>query len=138
MRRKKSPRTKLIEEADRLLFEILCLKRGKRCEICGGRQKLGLFHIMPKGRYPRIRFHKRNLLIAGWFCCHYIWHHDYMLTRDRIVPRVKELRGNTYEDKLRVTDLGAKSITMVYLSALVRALKRELKSLEGGWQSGRV
>lgn len=132
-------RTKLITEAEKTLLKILFYERGDKCEICGRKDsRLGLFHILPKGRYPRIRFSKNNLLIAGWFCCHYVFHHDFYIARDRIVPRIKELRGETYESDLQALDLMAPPINMTYLKVLVRALKKELKTLEKGWIYGKV
>jgi len=136
---RKKPRKRLIEEAEKLTFEILLYKRGDRCEICGVRSgSLGTFHILPKGRYPRIRFHERNLLVAGWWCCHYSWHHDFYIARDRIVPRIKVLREDDYEDRLRALDLGARPLSEDYLKLLVMSLKKELKALERKWQHGKI
>ena len=137
VRRKKNPRTKLIEKLDKVLFEILLYERGERCEICGGSQQLGLFHILPKGRFQRIRFNKQNVLIAGWYCCHYLWHHDFYIARDRIAPKIRELRGENYEIELRQIDLTAPPLTELYLKTLLKALEKERDALERGWQSGK-
>lgn len=137
-RRKENPRTKLIEEIDDLLLEIIKYERGERCEICGGSYNLGLFHILPKGRYPRIRFYKQNLLIAGWYCCHFLWHHDYYIARDRIAPKIRQLRGDNYEEELTKLDVTASPLTEMHLKMLKRALGKELKALERGWQHGKT
>jgi hypothetical protein len=126
----------LIEEADKLLFQILCYERGERCEICGKPSaKLGLFHILPKGAYPKIRFRKVNILLAGWFCCHLPWHHNYYEARDRIEPRIKELRGVDYENKLRAMDLCAKTLSTERIRLTVMSFRRDLDRLERGWQN---
>jgi len=132
---KKRPKTKLIEKAEAILFQILLYKRGERCEICGGPPiKLGLFHILPKGRYPRIRFHKDNLLLACWFKCHFPWHHSYYHARDIILPKIKELRGDDFEDRLRKVDATSPPVSVEYLSMLILALEKELESLDTKWQ----
>ena len=135
---RKRPRTKLIESMERILYDILVYERGERCEICGGTYNLGLFHILPKGEYPRIRFYKQNLLIAGWYCCHFHWHHNFYTGRDRIIPRIKELRGENFEEELRALDITATPLTDTYLRALKRALEKELKQLETSWQKGGI
>lgn len=137
-RTRKSTRTRLIDACDDLMLEILKLERGERCEICGGTYNLGLFHILPKGIYKRIRYHKMNLLVAGWFCCHYNWHHVFYIARDKIYPRIVELRGENFEDELRKLDITAPPLSESYLSVLEKALKKELKELERGWQYGKV
>lgn len=117
-----------------MLYKILIYERGERCEICGARnQRLGLFHILPKGRYPRIRFYKENILIAGWFCCHFPWHHSYYEARDRIVPRIKELRGENYEEDLIQKDQNAPKLDELYLKTIKELTEKELQTIEDGW-----
>jgi len=135
---KKKPRTKLIDKIDDIMLEILKYERGERCEMCGGSYNLGLFHILPKGRYPRIRYYKQNLLIAGWWCCHYPWHFDYYIARDRIEPKIRQLRGDNYEEELTKLDIIAPPLTEMYLKMLKRAFEKELRALERGWQSGKT
>ncbi len=89
--------TSIKNKIDDLLLEKLKQERGARCEICGKTTQLGLFHVLSKGAHHRLRYAERNLLIAGWFCCHLPWHHDYYIARDRIIPRIKELLGENYE-----------------------------------------
>ena len=102
LKKPKKPRkiSRIIEDIDDLILAELIAERGPRCQICGGYKQLGLFHIIPKGSHPRLRFHRDNLLIAGWFCCHLPFHHSYYEARDRIVPRIKDIVGNDYEEVL--------------------------------------
>lgn len=116
---KRSSKKKLIDELEELIFEELLEERGKRCQLCGNNKQLGLFHILPKGEYPRIRLHKDNLLIAGWFCCHLPWHHDYYVARDRIVPKLKELLGDDYEERLKRLDASLPKLTEVELKRML-------------------
>ena len=135
--RRKSARQTLIEKAESLTFQILQYQRGSLCEICGRKSdQLGLFHILPKGRYQRLRFSRKNLLLAGWYCCHYPWHHSFFVARDVIYPRLEELLGVGFEDDLKMLDLTSPKITMTYLQTLVMALEVELKELEKGWVHG--
>jgi hypothetical protein len=101
----------------------LISERGAQCEICGGLHKLGLFHILPKGKYPRLRFYKENLLIAGWFCCHFVWHHSYYEARDRIEPRLKEILGDNYEEKLKILDGTAQKLTYDRLLEILKEVE---------------
>lgn len=133
---KKTPRKKAIDDCEAMVFEILKYKRGAKCELCGGKNQLGLFHILPKGRFQRLRFHKQNLLIAGWYCCHFDWHQTFIIARDKIEPRIKELRGNDYEVILRGLDLLQPKLTITYLTTLKAALEIELAEQESAWQSG--
>lgn len=99
--KRKTSKKRLIELCEAKILEELKEERGARCEICGGINQLGLFHVLPKGVYYNFRLHKENLLIAGWFCCHLPWHHSYYEARDRIVPKIKELLGEDYEVRLK-------------------------------------
>lgn len=126
---KVSVRQKIIKKCDKLLSQIILLERGSMCEICGKRSNLGAFHILNKGTYPRIRFNKANILIAGWYCCHHPYHHNYYTARDRIIPKIKELRGDDYEDELRKLDAIAPKHNTLYLELLHEALKIELEAL---------
>lgn len=107
--RRKSSRQKEIDKCYALLRKILILKRGSQCEICHRRQtgrNLTLFHILPRGKYPKIQFSEENILLACWFPCHNDWHHDYYKARV-IAKRIQELRGKDYEQVLKIKDVGA-------------------------------
>ena len=128
--KRQSPRGKLIKQCDDLLFHILLLERGSVCEICGKPGNMTPFHILPKGSYPRIRFYKANLLLACWFSCHNLWHHDYFIAKERIEPRIKQLRDEDYKDKLIASNAMAPRLSTTYLGILREALKIKLKQLE--------
>jgi hypothetical protein len=130
--RPKKPLTlpKLKDAIEDLLLEELKEERGAKCELCGRNSQLGLFHILPKGCHPRLRFTKSNLLIAGWFCCHLPWHHSYFEARDRIEPRIKELCGDDYEEKLWLLErelpkLDELTLRKLYEDMLAASLSRE-------------
>ena len=132
VRRKKktaSPQQKrsaLIKECEKLLFKILKKERGEMCELCGGTALLGTFHIMSKKTYPRIRLNKQNLLIAGWYCCHHLWHHDIEV-QEVIHEKIKKLRGNDYRDQLKALDAFSPKLSMTRLNLLHEAFKKELE-----------
>ncbi len=125
---KRSERAKLINKIEKLLLIKLKKERGDRCEICGKRELVGLFHILPKGKYQRIRFNEENLLLAGWWCCHYPYHHDFYKTRDKIIPRIKELRGEDYEDRLKFLNAIEVKLTKFRLECIYHALKNTVKN----------
>ena len=72
--RRKSERQSKIEYLDKLHREIVLLQRGAKCQHCGRTTKLQGAHILPKGKYPRMRFVHENLLILC-FPCHPEWWH---------------------------------------------------------------
>ena len=126
--RKTSNRGKLIKEVDSLFLKVLLAERGKQCEICGKREKtgpLGQFHILPKGKYPGLRYCKSNVLIAGWMCCHQKWHHSYYSARE-IEKRIKVLRGEDYELRLKVMDKRMPKLTMHQLNLYKQAFIKEV------------
>ncbi len=99
--RKVSPRKRLINATKDVIRELYRIKYGSRCQICGKtRNDLGLFHILPTGRYSRLELAEDNILWAGWFCCHHKFHHDFYLAKD-IEKRIQALRGKTYYKRLQ-------------------------------------
>ncbi len=120
--------SRLIRECDDLLLKILLKLRGHKCEICGrtrGTGRLGKFHILPKGAYPRLRYYEQNVLIVGWTCCHNNWHSDYYKGRE-IEKRLKELRGEDYERQLKIADISATPLNTFMLELYRAAFKIKL------------
>lgn len=128
--RKRSKRSKLISRCDKLLLEVLKIERGNKCEIhnkpCAG---LGRFHILPVGKYPRLRYSKENVLLAGWFCSHYKWHHSYEDAKE-IEKKIIRMKGENYRDKLLILDAGSKKLSMFQLELIETALKANLEVLK--------
>jgi len=122
----RSPRGKIIKAIEDLLRVELKQERGDICEIHNRKcAKIGMMHILNKRRYPRIRFNKFNIILAGWFCSHYYTHQDPDDPRAiYTMKRIKELRGSDYKEKLLILDKTAPRLTMVYLTNYLAALKK--------------
>lgn len=97
------------------------------CQLCGSRKQLGLFHILPIGRYPRLQLHRDNLLLTCWFGCHYPFHHDFYKARDIIVPRIKEVLGEDYEEELKELNNTQPKLNMTRLEEIHEELKELYK-----------
>lgn len=125
---KQSRRQKIIVECRSIMLKMLKMERGSACEICGRVGNVHLFHILPVGRFPRLQFHTRNLLLTDWHPCHYNWHHDIEYGRSIIEPKIKELRGENYQEDLMKLDIISPKISLFYLKTFIEALRLELKS----------
>ena len=67
IRRRKRPRAKSAKRAvnqavDLLIKEQMLEKYGAKCLRCGKTKGLAASHILPKGKYPRMRFELLNLI----------------------------------------------------------------------------
>ena len=135
-----SPKGATIKRCEDLLRKILKINRGHKCQICGRWQEiltypLSLFHILDKNKYPRLRLHRRNLLLVCWHpvyymkLCHNIWHHDKVEAERKIEPKIKAILGNDYRDKLLLANETAPKITIFWLKTLEVILKKELEEL---------
>lgn len=87
---------------DKLFFQYLVHKRGYICEIhnreCPG---IGPMHILPKGKYIKLRYDEVNVVLACWFNAHYPTHHDP--DGDKAIfarKRICEIRGYATWDAL--------------------------------------
>lgn len=124
--KKQSERGVAIAECRGLLREILRRKRGLKCELCGKyHPEVGLFHILPVGRFPNLQFHEKNVLLSCWMPCHYRWHHDYFKAKE-IYKRIQVLRGDRFEEELKVLDKIQGALTLTRIKALKIALHWEL------------
>ena len=126
--KKAKTRKKLIKECENMLRDILKIERGERCEICKRSGNVGLFHILSKGSHPRLRFTQENILLAHWFPCHNDWHHNYFKARV-IEKRIKELRGEDYEMKLKKLNVTAPRLSKFRIQLLYEAYKQILEQL---------
>ena len=60
--RKKSARRHLVQEADRLVREVVLQEQGEACLKCHQVKPLHAAHILPKGAYPSLRFETTNVI----------------------------------------------------------------------------
>ena len=132
--KRKSQRQRIIEEIRNLTREILKIERGNISSISGRSDvPLGLFHILPVGLYPRLQFHKENLLLCEWFPYHHWWHH--YSEKDKVnahtVRRIEETVGANYRERLEILNAGSQALTDAYLGMLRDVRKQELKELGG-------
>ena len=122
---KQSERMKWIKKCEKLIRENKFKLFGKRCQFCGKKAGLGLFHVLSVGSHPRLRLHEDNLLIAGWYCCHYKWHHDPFFARDIMFPKLVKLLGKRWEE-----DLWELERTMPKLNLIrIKEIHEELEAL---------
>lgn len=124
--KKKSSRALIIDGIENFLRAKLKKERGSICQICGRERcrPVGLFHILPKGNYPKLRFYEGNLLLVGWFTCHKNWHTNYFKAK-AMESRIMELVGRDFEEHLKIIDKTVPKLTMTYLQNLLLAYKME-------------
>ena len=132
--KRKSAKGKRLAYADGLQSQVLRIKRGSKCEICG-RPGHCVFHIAEKGQssYPRIRYHEYNLLWTCWSICHAPWHH-YGRNHPKVEyihRRIQQLRGEKYWQDLMMLNQQALPMTPFQLEMNIAALQQELKTLQG-------
>lgn len=128
--RRVSSRARLVQKTQDLMREILKIERGDLCEICKRRRDgLGVFHILPVGGYPRLRFHFQNVLLACWYPCHKNWHHDFYKAQE-IDKRIKELRGENYKDKIAALEFSAPKMDALRIRMTHDAFEEHLRRLK--------
>jgi len=119
----KSERSKWIKKCEALIREQKFKLFGRKCQFCGDTRQLGLFHILSAGSHPRLRLCEDNLLIAGWWCCHYKFHHDPYFARDFIFPKIKKFLGENWEEYLWELDRNAPKLSLVRIKEIYEELK---------------
>ena len=127
----KSDKKKIRDAIGKIHLELLRKKRGDRCEICGKQCVTGRFHIIRVAQAPRLEFVDENVLLSCWMPCHYAWHHNGADDKRNasIVLRIKELRGENYQDTINAIQAYKTKHDTMYLLALLQTMKQELKSL---------
>lgn len=72
--RLKSSARKIKQQIDLLVKAKVLERDGHKCVRCGKTERLAASHILPKGKYPRMRFDALNILTL---CvgCHIFWWH---------------------------------------------------------------
>ena len=136
MIRKKSARKTLRDRVGKLHFQYLKkLRHNDRiCQIClRPTNQLGRFHVLRVGTYPRLEFCDGNVLLAGWKCCHEIWHHgggnDEKVIQ--IEKRLKEILGEDYKERLMMVERCSDKLSIFKLKALECYYANELNRIRG-------
>ncbi len=142
--KRQSDRGKLEKKMDDIFREILKIERAPVCEICGRSENnlpypLGVFHILPKGKYPAMRYHRQNVLLSCWTStmmnttfCHDAWHHcckneaPYKRVEEGIVKKL----GPDYWEHLLLVDRMQPKHGITYLRMRYVVFKVELKQLK--------
>ena len=119
----KSERKKHIDKCLELIRKPKIKLFGKKCQICGKSTEVGNFHILNVGSHPRLQLYWDNIILAGWFCCHHPFHHDYYKARDVIVPRLKQLLGEDYEQQLRQKEKELPKLSLDRIKEIYQELK---------------
>lgn len=91
----------LIKKCDRLSFEIIKIRDGNMCQVCGRRNTLVPSHCYGKKAYPNLRHEIGNILTlcndchANWWHQHYTeamtWWRDEWPERAHYVDSIKNL-----------------------------------------------
>lgn len=128
----KSPRGKLMSDCDKLLSRIIRYERGGICEVhnrvCKG---IGASHILSKASHPKLRYVRKNILLACWFGAHYYHHHDPDDIRAiRYKEAVIRKLGKDYKRDLLILEKIQPKLTTFRLSLLKVAFMEELKTYE--------
>lgn len=121
--KRKSKKQPIVAQCDVLVRELVYARDGHACVRCGGKTALNPAHLLPKGKYPKMRFELLNILTMCWPCHRYHWHDDP-------VGAMRWL-GQNYPDRwqqLLILDAIAKKPD---LKELRIALQIEVKNLGG-------
>ena len=117
--RRKSERRKLIEEADRLLKQLVLQRDLYRCVMCGRQDRLQVSHLLPKGKYPRLRFELLNTVLMCVGCHLYWWHRNPLEAHEWLDQRFPGRR-----EQLRIMAATAPKLD---LKELIAGLRLEVK-----------
>ena len=131
----KSRKKKLRDKAGKLHLQLLKHQRDNydTCEICGKKtDRLGRFHILRVGQSLRYEFIDNNILLTGWYCCHFP-HHHYGSNDKRnewIKKRIIQLRGKNHEEKIKIEAELLPNQSEDYYKNLIWYFEEELKQYE--------
>ena len=122
---KTSAKMDLIIKCEDLMRASLIKERGNFCQLSGRPANgLGLFHILPKGEYPRVRLHPYNLLLVNWLPYHYWWHHD-CYKKEMIEELIRKAIGKNYLTELKTINATAPKMDMFRLNLIYESLKQD-------------
>jgi hypothetical protein len=127
MCRAQSRRANLIDACLAVIREELRAKYNNKCQICGSDRNTGVFHILPRGIYPKMSLHRQNLLLVCWLPCHHYWHHHRTDSPQgkKVLAGIIKLRGKNYEMELKALDKIQPKYTENYLEFYLAALKQQ-------------
>jgi hypothetical protein len=80
--RRKTEKRKLNQKLDLFVKAVMIEMHGDRCLRCGSGYKVAASHILPKGKYPRLRFEALNVIPLCFGCHLHWWHKNPIEARD--------------------------------------------------------
>lgn len=121
---KHSERGRIVCRLDKLFRQILLKERPHKCEWCGKpSDRLQVAHILPKGKYPRLRYRRENCLLLDFPCHPEKWHKDPLNAQ----LFIEQYKGKNYLQTLREVEKFISKHDKLYLLALEQKMKEELK-----------
>jgi 5-methylcytosine-specific restriction endonuclease McrA len=96
MPKKKSKKSKLKEECERLMYKLAKILYGDNCEICGSKFGIVVHHFIPRSKCKALIYTPENWVIL---CrnCHFDFHMRY---NSIIAGKIVEKRGTNWFNKL--------------------------------------
>jgi 5-methylcytosine-specific restriction endonuclease McrA len=126
---KKTARRRIIEKLDKVCGDIIKIRDGHRCQMCGKYvtgSDAHSSHVIPKSRGLYVRFDLLNLKLLFMHCHMNVWHKDPLFAKQwfakKFPARIK------YLNKLRDNPLI--KLTEADLNDMLAEMKIKLKQLE--------
>jgi len=96
MPRRKTEKTLIKEECERLMYQLAFLLYGKKCEVCGNNWRLVVHHFIPREKCKNLTYEPLNLVVLCANC-----HFDLHIRQNSLVAgKIVEKRGREWLDKL--------------------------------------
>ncbi len=124
--KRQSKKGKKVIECDKLFRQIILKKRPNACEWCGRNFRLQVAHILPKGKYPKLRYYEWNIFLLCFPCHPMRWHNNPL----EAVEFTKRLRGKNYYRDLLLQDTMHPRMKPHQLDMIELSLKQELHGLQ--------
>ena len=118
----KSIKGELLIECDALFKRLVFKSRVNKCERCGSVFRLQISHILPKGKYPRLRYYLGNVIIFCFPCHPEWWHKNPMEAAEYI----EKTRGKNYREKLLLMDMRLPKLTIHQLNLYRFVFQKEI------------
>ena len=122
---KRSDAGKLKQAIDKLFRQILLIERPHKCEWCKKETQVYVCHVLPKGRYPRLRYVELNVLLLCYYCHMIRWHKNPLEAN-----AFMESRASGSLEELKMLDKTMQRHDTSYLQLLHHAKQRELEALK--------